>query len=257
MSIRPRILLAGATGKTGNAIAHGLVDRDDVDLVAAVAPSLAPGATPTRSIPEGIACAATIGEIVTDWDVLVDVTHAEPGLAHAREAFAAGKHVVLGTTGIADDDLIHLGAMAKAAGVGLLYVPNFAIGAVLMMRFAAEAAKYLDDVEIVEIHHAAKLDAPSGTARRTAQLVAAARGTNSHGADSSGARGEVVDGVHVHSLRLPGAVAHQTVTASAPGELLEIRHDALDRGCYAAGVARAARGVREIHGLAIGLEQVL
>jgi 4-hydroxy-tetrahydrodipicolinate reductase len=264
MSHRPRIVLTGATGKTGNAIAHGLAGRADVELVACVAPSLGAGMVPTRPVPEGVTTAPIIDGIDVEWDVLVDVTVAQVGIANVHAAIAAGKRAVLGTTGISDDELEELGAAAADAGVGLLYVPNFAIGAVLMMQFAEQAAKYFDDIEIVETHHTAKLDSPSGTARRTAQLIAAARsgsattenvGTVEAGGDP--ARGEIVAGVPVHSLRLTGAVAHQTVTASGPGELLNIRHDAIDRACYAPGVARAAIGVRNLTGLHIGLEQVL
>jgi 4-hydroxy-tetrahydrodipicolinate reductase len=261
MSQRPRILLTGATGKTGNAIAHGIAGREDVQLVACVAPSLGSGMVPTRAVPDGVATAPIVDGIDVDWDVLVDVTVAQVGIANVRAAISAKKPAVLGTTGIADDELDELGEAAANAGVGLLYVPNFAIGAVLMMQFAARAARYLDDIEIVETHHTDKVDSPSGTARRTAQLVAEARGLNANTgntqAGSDPARGEIVAGVPVHSLRLGGAVAHQTVTASGPGELLQIRHDAIDRSCYAPGVARAAIGVRDLTGLAIGLEQVL
>jgi 4-hydroxy-tetrahydrodipicolinate reductase len=260
---RPRVVLTGATGKTGNAVAHGLAARTDVELVACVAPSLG-GAAPTRAVPEGVSVAASLGDVAADYDVLVDLTHAGPAQANVLAALGAGAHVVLGTTGIDPAELRSLGARAEQAGLGLLYAPNFAIGAVLMMRFAADAARLIPDVEIVETHHGAKRDAPSGTARRTAELVAAARAGAGASpqvaalvAGDSPARGEGVDGVPVHSLRLPGAVAHQQVVLSDVGEVLTISHDAVDRSCYAAGVARAVRGVSSFTGLRTGLEHVL
>lgn len=256
---RIRVAVTGATGRTGNAVAHGLAGRDDVVLVACVSPS-AP-THPRRPLPHDVPAVATLPELRGSYDVLVDFTHADAAVANVRSALGAGKHVVLGTTGIAWEVLEELGHAFAERDLGLLYCPNFAIGAVLMMRFAAEAGKHLHDVEIVETHHAGKRDAPSGTARRTAELVAAARaqagGAPSAPASSDPARGEQVDGVPVHSLRLSGAVAHQEIVFSGPGELLTIGHDALDRGSYTAGVALAVRRVASLSGLTIGLEHVL
>ena len=249
-----RVALAGATGRTGNAVANGLAAYTGVRLVACAAPSVA--STPTRSLPPGVAAFADVAAISEPYDVLVDLTTAEAAPANLERARANGAHVVLGTTGLSDAELQGFGEQFAAAGLGLLYIPNFSIGAVLMMRFAAEAARHLHDVEIIETHHARKLDAPSGTARRTAELVAAAGGRAATDGGSA-ARGELVAGIPVHSLRLPGAMAHQEVVLGGPGELLTIRHDAIDRDCYTAGVALAVRGVAGYVGLTVGLEHVL
>lgn len=265
MSAAPRVVLTGATGRTGNAIAHALAARDDVQLVAVVAPSVA--STPTRPLPDGVPAFASLADAL-DSDaaptVLLDITHAEPALEHLAIAVDAGLHAVVGATGFEAGQLEEVGARFDAAGLGLLVVPNFSVGAVLGMRFAAELARHFADVEIIETHHDGKRDSPSGTAVRTAQLVAAARrdaglsaGPGAATAGTQASRGESVDGVPVHALRLPGAVAHQEVVFGAPGELLTIRHDALDRGCYAHGAALATRGVTAFRGLNTGLELVL
>lgn len=250
-----RTVLAGATGKTGNAIAHGLSASETVKWVTFVSPSAK--TNPTRTLPTGVAVADDIASVDADVDVLVDVTNAESAVGTLELAISRGWHVVLGTTGIDDAVLEAFGQRFSDAGLGLLYAPNFAIGAVLMMRFSQLAAPYFSDVEIVETHNPGKLDAPSGTARRTAQLIAAEQVLTENNASQHRARGELVDGIPVHSVRLPGAVAHQEVVFAAENERLTIRHDAVDRGCYAAGVALAVSRVVDLRGLTIGLEQVL
>ena len=267
MSDAPRIVLCGATGRTGNAVAHALVAGGErslgATLAAVVAPSVA--ATPTRVLPAGIPAFATLEEALTQpADVVVDLTHAEPALVHLDLALDAGLPVVLGATGIAQDRLDDAGRRFAAAGLGLFVVPNFSIGAVLSMRVARELAGYFPDVEIIETHHDAKRDSPSGTAVHTASLIAQARAaadlvpsSASAQAGAEPSRGESIHGVPVHALRIPGATAHQEVVFGAPGEVLTIRHDAIDRSCYAAGVALAVRRVRAMRGLEIGLEHVL
>jgi 4-hydroxy-tetrahydrodipicolinate reductase len=250
----PRIVLAGATGRTGNAVAHALAGRDDVQLVACVAPSLA--GTPTRPIPPGVLAAASVPDLPDDeWDVLVDLSRPDAAVETVQHAFERNKPVVLGTTGIPHDELERLGELARERQLGLLYVPNFSIAAVLLMRMGAELAEHFHSVEVVETHHDTKLDSPSGTARRTAQLLAAAGGRSPRSDEPS--RGLDVDGVRVHSLRLPGATAHQEIVFGARGEVITLRHDAIDRSCYAGGVALAARGVGGLVGLSTGLEHVL
>jgi 4-hydroxy-tetrahydrodipicolinate reductase len=260
----PAIILCGATGRTGNAVAHALAARDDVRLVACVAPSVA--SSPTRPLPADVPAFATLAEALAaqDADVLVEFTHAEPALEHLQAAVEHGLHAVVGTTGFMPGQIESFGERFDSAELALLHVPNFSLGAVLGMRVAAELAAHFPDVEIVETHHDGKRDAPSGTAVHTARLVAAARrdaglepGAGAATAGTGGGRGEVVDGIAVHALRLPGATAHQEVVFGAPGELLTIRHDAIDRSCYAAGVALASRRVHEFRGLKTGLETVL
>jgi 4-hydroxy-tetrahydrodipicolinate reductase len=182
------------------------------------------------------ALGTSVADVLGEADVLVDFTQPESALPNAREALAAGVHVVIGTTGFDLDDL------AGLSGANVLVAPNFAIGAVLMMRFAAEAAALMPSAEIVELHHDKKLDAPSGTAARTAKLMK----------DSSG------NEVPIHSVRLPGLVAHQEVIFGGTGETLTIRHDALDRSSFMPGVLLAIRRVADLpNSPVVGLENLL
>jgi 4-hydroxy-tetrahydrodipicolinate reductase len=182
------------------------------------------------------ALGTSVADVLGEADVLVDFTQPESALPNAREALAAGVHVVIGTTGFDLDDL------ADLSGANVLVAPNFAIGAVLMMRFAAEAAALMPSAEIVELHHDKKLDAPSGTAARTAELMK----------DSSG------NEVPIHSVRLPGLVAHQEVIFGGTGETLTIRHDALDRSSFMPGVLLAIRRVADLPtSPVVGLENLL
>jgi 4-hydroxy-tetrahydrodipicolinate reductase len=182
-----------------------------------------------------------------------------------RWCIAHGVHCVVGTTGFDDGRLDELRtALGEAPTVGVLVAPNFSIGAVLMMRFAAAAAPFYESVEIVELHHPDKADAPSGTSRRTAELVAAARREAGLGpvpdATSTGlegARGADVDGIHVHAVRARGLVAHQEVLLGGPGETLTIRHDSMDRASFTPGVLAAVRVIADRPGLTVGLEHVL
>lgn len=261
MNPGPRIHLTGATGRTGNAVAHALSTRRDVDLVTCVAPSL--GRVPTRPVPSSCLHTNRVDAIPADHvrhgDVLVELSIAERVAGHLQWALDHGVHVVVGTTGCNESMLEEAGARFHEAGLALLVIPNFSIGAVLMMRLSAEIAQYMPHVEIVETHHDTKVDAPSGTAIRTARLIAAARGMDTPFDDGQRdqARGLEIDGVPVHSLRIAGATAHQDVVFGLPGEMLTIRHDAIDRSCYGAGVALAARSVASFTGLHTGLEELL
>jgi 4-hydroxy-tetrahydrodipicolinate reductase len=171
-------------------------------------------------------------------------------------------HVVVGATGLSSSDLEEVEQWAQAAGRNVFVAPNFAVGAVLMMRFAATAAAHFESAEIVERHHPNKVDAPSGTALRTAALMSQARGrvwktqTSSAGG-AADSRGQDVDGVRVHSLRVPGSVAHQEVILGAPGETLTIRHDSLDRSSFMPGVLLAVKKVPSLGPLTVGLEHLL
>lgn len=191
--------------------------------------------------------------------------------ANVAAAVAAGVHVVVGTTGWDDRRLSELRRQVAAAPparsggqVGVLIAPNFAIGAILMMRFAEQAARFYESVEIIELHHPNKVDAPSGTAARTARLVSAARAQAGLGAipdatteDPGGARGASVDGVPVHAVRLRGLIAHQEVLFGGVGETLTIRHDSLDRESFMPGVLAGVRGVADHPGVTVGLEHYL
>jgi 4-hydroxy-tetrahydrodipicolinate reductase len=197
-------------------------------------------------------------------EVAVDLTRPEAVLGNVAFCVEHGVHVVVGTSGV-DEHLAEIrGLLDVAPGVGVAVVANFAIGAVLMMRFAAQAAPYFDSVEIVELHHPDKADAPSGTARRTAALVSDARRAAGLPAQPDatttaldGARGAVVDGVPVHSVRLRGLVAHQEVLLGTAGETLTLRHDSYDRASFMPGVLLAVRQVASRPGLTLGLEPLL
>jgi 4-hydroxy-tetrahydrodipicolinate reductase len=241
-----KVGVLGARGRVGTQVCGAVEAAADLELVAAV--------------DDG-----DDREQLTAADVVVDFTHPDVVMDNLRWCIAHGLHCVVGTTGFDQARIDALTeALASAPGVGVLVAPNFSIGAVLMMRFAAAAAPYYDSVEIVELHHPDKADAPSGTSRRTAELVAAARreagsdpmpDATSTGID--GARGAVVDGVHVHSVRARGLVAHQEVVLGGPGETLTIRHDSLDRASFTPGVLMAVRAVADHPGLTVGLEELL
>jgi len=182
-------------------------------------------------------------------------------MANARWCLRHGVHVVIGTTGVGAVDLEELRRAADAGEANAIVAPNFAIGAVLMMRFAELAAAHLDAAEIVELHHDGKKDAPSGTALSTARRIAAARrgAWAAPGGDEAhpGARGAHVEGIRVHAIRLPGLLAHQEVILGGPGQTLTIRHDSTDRTSFMPGVLLAVRSVASRPGLTIGLEPLL
>jgi 4-hydroxy-tetrahydrodipicolinate reductase len=243
-----RVGVLGARGRVGSEVCRGVSAEGDLDLVAQV-----DAGDPLDLLLEGGAQA------------VVDFTHPDVVMDNLEFCIGHGIHAVVGTTGFDDARLATLrGWLADSPGTGVLVAPNFSIGALLMMRFAAAAAPWFESVEVVELHHPDKADAPSGTARRTAQLIAAARDeaglgpvpdATSTGLD--GARGAVVDGIHVHGLRVRGLVAHQEVLLGGPGETLTIRHDSLDRVSFVPGVLAGLRAVGDRPGLTVGLEEVL
>ncbi len=199
-------------------------------------------------------------------DVVVDFTHVAVVMGNLRWCVEHGLNVVVGTSGFGDDRLSEVQSwMAERPEVRVLIAPNFSVGAVLMMRFAAQAARFFDSAEIIELHHANKMDAPSGTALRTAGLIGEARARAGLGAppdatreELAGARGATVDDIHVHSVRLAGLVAHQEVLLGGHDETLTIRHDSLDRASFMPGVLLAVRGIAtRPAGLTVGLEPLL
>ncbi len=220
---RLRVAVAGAAGRMGAAACGAVQSAEDMELVARADPSLG------VSVREALAAGA---------DVMVDFTVPDAVVGNAQQAVAAGVHVVIGATGFAIDELDDL----SGAGANVFVAPNFAIGAVLMMRFATEAARHMAGAEIVELHHDRKLDAPSGTAARTAALMQEASGHP----------------VPVHSVRLPGLVAHQEVILGDVGQTLTIRHDSIDRQSFMPGVLLAVRRVGSLErSPTVGLEQLL
>ena len=198
-------------------------------------------------------------------EVIVDFTHPDAVMDNLFWCIDHGINAVVGTTGFTEEhfDLL-LGRLAEHDGVGVLIAPNFSIGAILMMRFAAQAAPFFESVEVVELHHPDKADAPSGTARRTAELIAAARREagsapmpDATSTSLEGARGADVDGVRVHGLRVRGLVAHQEVILGGPGETLTLRHDSMDRESFMPGVLAGIRAIDDHPGLTVGLDAFL
>jgi len=243
-----RVGVLGARGKVGSAVCRAVEEAPDTELVAQVDQG-----DPVEALVE----AGT--------QSVVDFTHPDVVMDNLEFCIQHGIHAVVGTTGFDEERLDRLrGWLADSPGTGVLVAPNFSIGAVLMMRFAAEAARHFESVEVVELHHPDKADAPSGTARRTAETVAAARrdaglgpvpDATSTGLD--GARGADVDGVHVHSVRARGLVAHQEVVLGGLGETLTIRHDSMDRASFTPGVLTALRQIAGRPGLTVGLDDFL
>jgi 4-hydroxy-tetrahydrodipicolinate reductase len=238
---RVRVGVLGARGKVGRAVCSAVESTADLDLVARVDTGEADD---------------SLGDLVArDVSVVVDFTHPDVVMDNLRFCIEHGIHAVVGTTGFDDARLAQVRTWLEGSSTGVLVAPNFSVGAVLMMRFAAEA---------VELHHPDKADAPSGTARRTASLVAAARRDAGAGpvpdatsTSLEGARGADVDGVRLHSLRVRGLVAHQEVILGAKGETLTIRHDSLDRVSFTPGVLVGVRRVADVPGLTVGLEPFL
>lgn len=250
-----RINLAGASGRMGKAMWPGLAEAPDVDVVGALsrqaAPADLPGTTRWSADARNLLAESRPG------DIWLDLTTGEAATAHVPLALEAGLRVIVGATGMASSTLDAWRARLETHPGTVLVVPNFSLGAVLMMRFAEEAARWLPDVAIIEGHHPAKRDAPSGTARRTAERIAASRGRAGKSLGDQQAMGLDVSGVPVHALRLPGLLAHQEVVFGGHGEVLTIRHDAMGRECFLPGLLLAIRGLDRVRGLAIGLEHVL
>jgi 4-hydroxy-tetrahydrodipicolinate reductase len=182
-------------------------------------------------------------------------------MENIRWCLANGTHVVVGTTGLRPEDLDEVRTLAEGTGANCVIAPNFALGAVLLLRFAAEAARFFDAAEVIELHHDGKADAPSGTALATARAIGAARAGDWSAPDAIGAdpaaRGADVEGVRVHAVRLPGLVAHEEVLFGGTGQVLTIRHDALDRSAFMPGVLLAVRSVAGRPGLTVGLDALL
>ena len=190
-------------------------------------------------------------------DVAVIFTTPAFAMDNARSAMKAGAVPVIGTTGITPENLQEIKSLAKQHGVGAIIAPNFAIGAVLMMKLASEVAKYMPAAEIIELHHDKKLDAPSGTAIKTAEMIASSRETAPQSGDAVPARGGDYHGVRIHSVRLPGLVAHQEVIFGGPGQTLRIRHDSYDRKSFMPGVLMAIGKAFGLKDVIYGLENIL
>jgi 4-hydroxy-tetrahydrodipicolinate reductase len=263
-----RIGLIGAAGRLGSVLAAGIDAAEDLTLVAAVSPSHAGlrlgdivRTLSAESEAAGIVVSGSLDALTAaQVDVAVEVTGPATAGPHLRWLLEHGIHAVVGATGLSQVDLDAARTLAEVGPARAIVVPNFSIGAVLVERFAAEAARHLPHVEIVELHHDRKVDAPSGTAIATAAAVARARGEHAPapaGVDgpavAQGARGSMQHGVPVHSVRLPGLLAHEEVLIGGEGQLLTLRHDTTDRTAFIAGAVLACRRVAELDGLVVGL----
>ena len=195
-------------------------------------------------------------------DVLIDLTTPEVGMNHTKTALQLGVRPVVGTTGFSPDNLKELEDLCKEKELGCIIAPNFALGAVLMMKFSQLAAKFFPDVEMIELHHDQKLDAPSGTAVKTAEMISEVREGKIQGHPNEketiqGARGANYNGMHIHSVRLPGLIAHQQVMFGSDGQTLTIRHDSYNRGSFMSGVKLAVDTVKNVNTLIYGLENII
>jgi 4-hydroxy-tetrahydrodipicolinate reductase len=243
-----RVGVLGAKGKMGQQVCLAVEGADDLELVAGV------------DLGDELDLLVDAGA-----DVVVDFTHPDAVMGNLEYAIGHGIHAVIGTTGMSTGRLDLVRArLADAPGVGVLVAPNFGIGAVLSMRFAQIAAPFFESAEVIELHHPNKVDAPSGTATRTAQLIATARTAAGLPAipdattqEVAGARGADIDGVRVHGIRLAGLIAHQEILFGGDGEVLTIRHDSMNRSSFMPGVLLGVREVAGRPGLTVGLEPLL
>ena len=263
------VTIIGAAGRMGRETVKAVHNDAEIELVGAVGRSLvgqdAGEIAGIGSI--GVPVGSDISAALQSARVAVELSVPAVVKQNVAAILNAGIAGVVGTTGLTESDLAELDESARAANVPLLIAPNFAIGAILMMRFAAEAAKYFESAEIIERHHDKKLDAPSGTAWKTALAMREAKGedfervggdTAADNSSAPGARGGALGGVSVHSVRLPGYLATQEVVFGMAGQTLKIQHDAISRECYMPGVLRAIKQVWELPvGLTFGLEAVL
>ena len=248
MAAKIRVGVLGSKGKMGQAVLAAISGADDLECVAQI------------DLGDSL-------DLLTknNAEVVIDFTQPDSVMGNLKFAIENGIHCVVGTTGFNDEKLAQLKKMISAnPKVGVLVAPNFGLGAVLMMQFAAKAAKYFESAEIIELHHPNKIDAPSGTATRTAELMGDARKSaglpvmpDATATSLDGARGSQVAGIHIHSIRARGLVAHQEVIFGAQGETLTIRHDSLDRSGFMPGVLVAVREVGRHPGLTYGLEHFL
>lgn len=259
-----RVVVHGASGRMGREVLSALCKAPDLEPAGAVSRSATEG---YLSLPDGsglIPYSADLEGLLPRVrpHVVVDFTVASAALQAARTAAGHRVHFVTGASGLPSETFEEMDRLARQAGVGMVAAPNFALGAVILMYLARMAAPYFDYAEIVELHHEAKLDAPSGTALATARAMAEARGrpftqARTETVTLPHTRGGSERGIPIHSLRLPGLMAHQEVILGAPGQTLTLRHDTINRECYMPGVVLAIQKVGQVQGLVVGLEPLL
>lgn len=258
-----KVIAHGALGKVGREVVNAMCLEPEMELVGAVDLKASEGYLP---LPDGsgkVPISTDLNAILSKCqaDVMVDFTIAKATMPAARTAAKKGVNLVIGTTGFSSEELKEIEGLSKANKIGIVVAPNFALGAVLMMHLSRIAGKYMDYAEIIELHHHLKADAPSGTALSTARAMAQARGKPfsrpAEPAKPSKSRGEEVEGVSIHAVRLPGLMAHQEVILGTPGQTLRIRHDTINRECYMPGVILAIKEVVKRPGFTYGLDALL
>jgi 4-hydroxy-tetrahydrodipicolinate reductase len=258
-----RVVIHGASGRMGREVINTLCHEPEMQVVGAVELQVSADYLPLPNSSGAVPFSSNLNYILTTCqpDVLVDFTTAKATMPAVLTATKHNVNLVIGTTGLTADEIREIDRLAIEHKVGAVVAPNFALGAVLMMHLAKVAAKYLDYAEIIELHHHQKADSPSGTALSTAKAMAVARGKPFHYLSEqerkSGSRGEQVEGVTIHSVRLPGLLAHQEVILGGPGQTLIIRHDTISRECYMPGVMLAIKEVVKHKGLVYGLDTLL
>ncbi|MEK5206844.1 4-hydroxy-tetrahydrodipicolinate reductase [Psychrobacillus sp. FSL H8-0510] len=254
-----KVAVAGPRGKMGREAVATVIKNENFLLVAVLDYK-----QETECLGDNIPIYTSLNLLIeqTEPDVLVDLTIPSAVFQHAMTALDYGVRPVIGTTGFTDLQLDTLRNKVEEVQVGCIIAPNFSIGAVLMMKFAQTAAKYLPNVEIIEMHHDQKVDAPSGTAIKTAQMIQQTRTSMEQGHPGEeeiipGARGAKMDGMHIHSVRLPGLVAHQQVLLGGEGQLLTLRHDSFDRASFMSGIVLSINEIMERDVLIYGLEDII
>lgn len=260
-----RVAVNGAGGKMGREVVRAVLKEEGLTLCGAVDPKAAGmdvGAL-VETAPMNITVAPHIEALLIKEkpDVVVDFTSPSVIFQSAKTILGAGVHMVIGTTGLTADERKELGEICQKIGAHALVAPNFSLGAVLLMKVSAEISKYLPNAEIIELHHNQKLDAPSGTAKLTAEKMAKSRVLKAEPDETKeslpGVRGGTWEGIPIHSVRLPGYVAHQEVLFGGYGEILTLRHDSLDRKSFMPGVMLACHKIKDVPGLVYGLENYL
>ena len=258
-----KVVVYGASGRVGQEVVKAVCHEPEMQMVGAVDLKVSED---YLTLPDGsgtVPFSANLDSILSSCqpDVVVDFTIAKATMPAMRTAAEHGVNMVIGTTGLTADDIGEIERLAVARKIGVAVAPNFALGAVLMMHLARIAAKFLDYAEIIELHHERKVDAPSGTAIFTARAMADARGKPflqpSGQGEAQVSRGQQVEGVAIHSVRLPGLMAHQEVILGGQGQTLSIRHDTISRECYMPGVILAIKEVVKRQGLIYGLDNLL
>jgi len=258
-----RVVVRGALGRMGQVMIDALCREPEIQLVGAVELQVSEDNLPLPDSSGTIPLSSDLDYILTSCqaDVLLDFTTARAVMPAVRAATNRGVNLVIGTTGLTADELGEIDRLAITHQVGVIVAPNFALGAVLMIHLSKIAAKYLDYAEIIELHHHLKADSPSGTALSTAKAMAKAKGKPFQRPPEQGktsdSRGGQVEGIAIHSVRLPGLLAHQEVLLGGPGQTLSIRHDTINRECYVPGIIIAIKEVVKRKGLTYGLDTLL